>query len=69
MAGSFGYEKEHFNTSMAIANQRLFPEIQKAPESTLIVAPGTSCRSQIFDGLHAEALHPIQILDRALKTP
>jgi len=69
MAGSFGYEKEHFNTSMAIANQRLFPEIQKALESTLIVAPGTSCRSQIFDGLHAKALHPIQILDRALKTP
>lgn len=66
MAGSFGYEKEHFDVSMAIGNQTLFPAIQNANNETLIAANGTSCRHQIKDGTERIALHPITILKEAL---
>ncbi len=66
MAGSFGYEKEHYKVSMQVGEQTLFPAIRKAPESTVISANGTSCRHQIKDGTQRVALHPITILRKAL---
>lgn len=68
MAGSFGYEKEHYEVSMQIGEQTLFPAVRKASEETLIAAPGTSCRHQILDGTGKKALHPVQIMADALKT-
>lgn len=66
MAGSFGYEKEHYDVSMQIGEQTLFPAIRKSPETTIIAANGTSCRHQIKDGTNRLALHPITILKQAL---
>lgn len=66
MAGSFGYEKEHYEVSMQIGEQTLFPAVRKASEETFIAANGTSCRHQIFDGTGRKAVHPIQILADAL---
>lgn len=66
MAGSFGYEKEHFNLSVKIGEMVLFPSIRKTKKTTLIAASGTSCRHQIKDGTKKEALHPIEILFNAL---
>ena len=68
MAGSFGYEKEHYATSMAIGEMVLFPTIRKAVASShpVVVAPGTSCRHQIQDGTGIRAHHPIEILYNAL---
>jgi FAD/FMN-containing dehydrogenase/Fe-S oxidoreductase len=66
MAGSFGYEKEHYKVSMQIGGLRLFPAIKKAEPSTIIAANGTSCRHQIKDGTQRQALHPITILKNAL---
>lgn len=67
MAGSFGYEKEHYETSMKIGELVLFPTIRKEEETTIISASGTSCRHQIKDGTSREALHPVEILFNALK--
>jgi Fe-S oxidoreductase len=66
MAGSFGYEKEHYDVSMKIGSLTLFPSIEKEPEATLIAAAGTSCRHQIKDGAHRKAQHPAEILFDAL---
>ena len=66
MAGSFGYEKEHYRTSMAIGELKLFPTIRKSPTETIIAANGTSCRHQIKDGTGRDALHPVSILRQAL---
>ena len=66
MAGSFGYEKEHYDVSMKIGALRLFPAVLKAKQNTIIAANGTSCRHQIKDGTQREALHPITILKNAL---
>lgn len=68
MAGSFGYEKEHYDLSMQIGEQSLFPAVRKASETTIIAASGTSCRHQIKDGTLKTALHPISILKNALNT-
>ncbi|MBR5727713.1 MAG: FAD-binding protein [Muribaculaceae bacterium] len=67
MAGSFGYEKEHYRTSIAIGEQVLFPALRQAMAQTgetptFIAAPGTSCRQQILDGTGYHAVHPIEIL-------
>jgi len=62
MAGSFGFEKEHYNVSMKIGELVLFPEVRKSGEEVTIAAPGTSCRHQIKDGTGKTALHPIEIL-------
>ncbi|OAB77949.1 FAD-binding and (Fe-S)-binding domain-containing protein [Cochleicola gelatinilyticus] len=67
MAGSFGYEKEHYNVSMKIGELKLFPSIRKASKETIIAANGTSCRHQIKDGTQREALHPATILRQALR--
>ena len=67
MAGSFGYEKEHYDLSMQVGEDTLFPKIRNIEKSTIIAAPGTSCRHQVFDGTKRIAEHPISILKRALK--
>lgn len=67
MAGSFGYEKEHYEVSMKVGEQTLFPSVRKAAPEVLIAANGTSCRHQIKDGTGREAEHPISILKKALK--
>ena len=73
MAGSFGYEKEHYTTSLAIGEMVLFPTIRKAVEKAdnvtpcIVSAPGTSCRQQILDGTGIHAVHPIEILYRWAK--
>lgn len=67
MAGSFGYEKEHYELSMKIGELVLFPEVRKTSERVLIAAPGTSCREQIKHGTGRKAYHPVEILFKALK--
>ena len=68
MAGSFGYEKEHYEVSMNVGEQTLFPSVRKASSETLIIANGTSCRHQIKDGTNRDAFHPVSILLKALKS-
>lgn len=67
MAGSFGYEKEHYDVSMQIGELILFPAIKNVKEDVIIAAPGTSCRHQILDGTRRKALHPAEVLWAALK--
>ncbi len=67
MAGSFGYEKEHYDLSMQIGELVLFPTVREQEEETIIAAPGTSCRHQIKDGTGRKALHTVEILYDALK--
>ena len=68
MAGSFGYEADHYSTSLAIGEMQLFPALRKATRNAsselpaFIVAPGTSCRQQIKDGTGFSAIHPITLL-------
>jgi len=66
MAGSFGYEEEHYETSMKIGGLKLFPAVSKSSAETIIAANGTSCRHQIFDGTKRIAKHPVSILKEAL---
>ena len=67
MAGSFGYEAEHYEVSMAMAERRLLPEIRKQDPATIIAAAGVSCRQQIKHGSGREALHPAEILRAAIE--
>lgn len=72
MAGSFGYEKEHYKTSLEIGEMILFPAVRKAVSqssdiSAIVAAPGTSCRQQILDGTGVKAVHPIEILYSQLR--
>lgn len=67
MAGSFGYEAEHFELSNKVGELVLFPRVRKAPEDEVIAAPGTSCRHQIHDGTGRTALHPVQVLLESLR--
>lgn len=66
MAGSFGYEKEHYGLSMQIGELKLFPAIRNTDKEVLLSANGTSCRHQIFDGTGRAALHPVVILNEAI---
>ena len=70
MAGSFGYEKEHYETSKAIGEMVLFPTVRRATadenKNVIVSAPGTSCRQQIYDGTGVKALHPIEIMYNSL---
>jgi FAD/FMN-containing dehydrogenase/Fe-S oxidoreductase len=66
MAGSFGYEREHYDISMQIGEQVLFPMVRKSADQCVISAPGTSCRQQIKDGTGKTSFHPIEILYEAL---
>ncbi|HPE77185.1 MAG TPA: FAD-linked oxidase C-terminal domain-containing protein [Draconibacterium sp.] len=66
MAGSFGYEKEHYDLSVKIGEMVLFPAVRAAEEKILISAPGTSCRHHIKDGTGKQAKHPVEVLYEAL---
>jgi Fe-S oxidoreductase len=66
MAGSFGYEKEHYDLSMKIGELVLFPAVRNQSAGTIIAAPGTSCRHQIKDGTGRKSRHPVEILFDAL---
>ncbi|CAM1363231.1 FAD-binding protein [Tenacibaculum litoreum] len=66
MAGSFGYEKEHYKVSMQVGEDTLFPKVRNCSVDTEIVAAGTSCRHQIYDGTKRLAKHPVTILREAL---
>src|SRR5436190_1440342 len=66
MAGSFGYEAEHYAASIPLAELSLLPAVRQADSGALVVADGTSCRHQIADGANRHALHVAQVLDRAL---
>jgi len=66
MAGSFGYEKEHYDLSQKIGELVLLPTVRRQPEDVIIAAPGTSCRHQIKDGTGRKALHPVEVLYNAL---
>jgi Fe-S oxidoreductase len=66
MAGSFGYETEHYDISMKMGEASLLPAVRKAPADTLVVADGTSCRHQIEHGAQRQALHVARVLELAL---
>ncbi|MDZ7691419.1 MAG: hypothetical protein U5K69_09860 [Balneolaceae bacterium] len=66
MAGSFGYEEQHYDVSMQIGELMLFPNLRKLPEDALICAPGFSCRHQIKDGTGRKAYHPAELIARKL---
>ena len=66
MAGSFGYEKEHYEVSQKVGELVLFPAIRKMAGEKIIAAAGTSCRHQIKDGTNVVALHPVEVLYEAL---
>jgi FAD/FMN-containing dehydrogenase/Fe-S oxidoreductase len=68
MAGSFGFEREHFDLSAKIAGLSLLPALAAAPEA-VAVAPGTSCRHQIHDLASRRALHPLEVLAGQLDGP
>src|SRR5690554_5775524 len=65
MAGSFGYEKEHYDVSMKIGELVLFPAVREAGKDTVIAAAGTSCRHQIKDGTDRVSYHPLEVLFEA----
>jgi len=67
MAGSFGYEAQHYDVSMLMAEESLLPKVRLADDDTLIVADGTSCRHQIHDGASKTALHVARVLELALE--
>ena len=66
MAGAFGYEANHIDVSLAMAEASLLPAVRKAPADALIVADGTSCRHQIAGGAARDAVHVARVLERAL---
>ncbi|MEV8415599.1 FAD-linked oxidase C-terminal domain-containing protein [Streptomyces niveus] len=66
MAGSFGFESEHYDVSMTVGEDRLFPAITAEPAETVVVATGVSCRQQIFHGTARDAWHPVQLLWEAV---
>jgi FAD/FMN-containing dehydrogenase/Fe-S oxidoreductase len=67
MAGAFGYENEHYDISMAMAERRLLPAVREQSDDTIIAAAGASCRQQIQHGTGKRAYHPAEILRAALK--
>ena len=69
MAGSFGYEAEHYELSMQIGELVLFPYVRILSDTDLVAASGTSCRHQLKDGTGRKALHPAEILFGSLKGP
>ena len=69
MAGSFGFEKEHYDLSLAIANRRLVPAVQRADPGVKIVAPGISCRQQIEHLTGRKAKHPAELLWESIHQP
>lgn len=68
VAGSFGYEAEHYDLSIKIAEDRLLPAIRSAAPGTIIAAAGTSCREQIEHNAHQVSLHPVEVFAAALNS-
>jgi Fe-S oxidoreductase len=68
MAGSFGFDAEHYEVSMRMGELSLLPKVRSADAATLLIADGTSCRHQIRDGTGREAVHVARVLQRALRT-
>jgi Fe-S oxidoreductase len=66
MAGAFGYEAEHYDASIGMAERDLLPAVRRAAPDCVIVADGTSCRHQIKDGAGRDAVHVARVLDAAL---
>jgi Fe-S oxidoreductase len=66
MAGSFGYEAEHYDISLKMGERRLFPTVREQGEAVIIAAAGVSCRQQIKHGTGRQALHPAEVLRQAL---
>ena len=69
MAGSFGYSRDHYDVSLAIAERRLLPAIRSKPTGTVLVASGTSCRHQVLDFAGERAWHPAELLRDCLDAP
>jgi Fe-S oxidoreductase len=67
MAGSFGYEQEHYEVSMKMGENSVFPKVRNTPKEIEIAVAGTSCRHQIKDGTQRESRHPVSLLFEALK--
>jgi Fe-S oxidoreductase len=67
MAGAFGFEAEHYEISMKMAELSLLPAIRAADAATVLIANGTSCRHQIHDGARRQAVHVARALHMALK--
>ena len=67
MAGSFGYEEEHYEVSQKIGELVLFPAVRSMDADTILAASGTSCRHQVKDGTNRTAMHPVEILWEALE--
>ena len=66
MAGSFGFESEHYDTSMDVGRGRLFPALEAEADDTIVAATGVSCRQQIFHGVGRNAWHPVELVKEAL---
>ncbi|PXX57578.1 FAD/FMN-containing dehydrogenase [Nocardia tenerifensis] len=66
MAGSFGFESEHYEMSMTVGGDRLFPALAAEPDDTIVAATGVSCRQQIFHGAGRTAWHPVELVREAL---
>jgi Fe-S oxidoreductase len=66
MAGSFGYEQEHYDLSIQLAEMALAPAVRAASSETIICASGTSCREQIHHTTGKHALHPVEVLAASL---
>ncbi len=67
MAGSFGFEAEHYEVSMQVGEDRLFPAVRAEPADTVVAATGVSCRQQIQHGTEREAQHPLELVRSALR--
>jgi hypothetical protein len=67
MAGAFGFEKDHYDVSVACGERMLLPEVRRAAKDTLIIADGFSCREQIRQLTDRQALHTAQVLQMAVK--
>jgi len=68
MAGSFGFEREHYELSLQIGGMRLFPAVAKAPADAIVAATGVSCRQQIAQGTSRRAVHPVTLLRDSVRT-
>jgi Fe-S oxidoreductase len=69
MAGSFGYAREHYDVSRAIAERKLLPAVRQKPPGSVVVATGTSCRHQILDFTGDIAVHPAVLMRSLLQMP
>jgi len=69
MAGSFGFEAEHYDVSMTVGEDRLFPAVRAEPDTTVVAATGVSCRQQIAHGAGRRAHHPVELLLAAVQPP